>query len=301
MRSLLITGSNGLLGGKLVLAASRAYKVFGLDVHPESLIRHDRLEYSQGDITDRDRVLRQLEAVEPDAVIHTAAYTDVDGCELHFEKAYAVNVTGAEHVAAACKRLGIGMVHLSTDYVFDGMDGPYREEDPPKPLSAYGRMKLDSERLVLSLLPDAVVVRTMVLFGHLPHVRRNFVTWLKYKLENGERIRVVNDQYGTPTFADDLAKALLAVFEKGLRGLYHAAGSEWLDRHAFALQVADVFGLDGSLISETTSDQFKQPAPRPMKSGLKTDKLERDTGFRFKPLVDALLELKSQMATAART
>ncbi len=295
MRSLLITGSNGLLGGKLALTADRAYKVLGLDIQPESLILKDRMEYIRGDITDRSRILRQIEAARPDGVIHTAAYTDVDGCELHYDEAYAVNVSGAEHVASACKHLGVRMVHLSTDYVFDGVNGPYGEEDPPKPLSAYGRMKLESERIILNLLPEAVVARTMVLFGHLPHVRKNFVTWLKEELENGERIRVVNDQYGTPTFVDDLAEALLILFEKGFGGLYHAAGGEWLDRYAFALRVAEVFELDASLISETTSDQFEQPATRPMKSGLKTGKLQRDTGFRFKPLEEALLELKRQM------
>jgi len=295
LKSILITGSNGLLGNKLVSAATGRYRVVGLDLQSGPYVPPAPAEYIQGDVSDRERIFGQLREKKPDVVLHAAAFTDVDACESQYETAYAVNVRGTECIADACKRLGISLIHLSTDYVFDGARGPYAEDDKPCPLSAYGKMKWESERIVSSLLPDAVIARTMVLFGYAPHVRKNFVTWLIEKLGKRETVRVVNDQFGTPTFADDLAEALLALFEKGVRGIYHTAGSDYLDRHAFAVRIADVFGLDKSLIAATTSDRFVQPAPRPKKSGLKTQKLERDTGFRFRPLSGVLSLMKNQM------
>lgn len=295
MQTLLITGSNGLLGGKLVRAANGRYRIVGLDLQAASSVQAVPMDYIQGDITRLEKTVNQIGSAKPDCIIHTAAFTDVDGCETETEKAYAVNVRGAEHVAIACRRLGIPLVHLSTDYVFDGTNGPYAEEAVPHPLSAYGRMKFESEKLVQQHVPEAVVARTMVLFGFLPFVRNNFVTWLIGKLRKREGVRIVNDQYGTPTLADDLAEALLRLFEKHASGIFHTAGPDCLNRYDFAVKIAQGFGLDVKLISETTSSQFVQPAPRPMKSGLITSKLEMKTGFRFKPLGEALLHMKKQM------
>lgn len=295
MKSLFITGSNGLLGSKLVFAANGRYRITGLDLTADSFVRSVPMEYIQGDITDRKCIFKQISQKKPDVVLHTAAFTDVDACESHYDAAHAVNVDGAEHIADACKRLGIQLIHVSTDYVFNGNNGPYSEEDEPCPLSAYGRMKLESERIVQQTLPEAVIARTMVLFGYMPRIRKNFVTWLVEKLRNRDVVQIVNDQFGTPTYADDLAESLLVLYQKDARGIYHTAGPDCLSRHAFALQIADAFQLDASLISETTSNRFQQPAPRPMHSGLKTEKLTRDTGFTFMPLSQALLKLKEQM------
>jgi dTDP-4-dehydrorhamnose reductase len=297
VKSLLITGLNGLLGNRLLHAAGGRFRIAGLDLRPEPLDRSVLMEYAQADILDQERVLGLMRRISPDAVIHTAAFTEVDACESQFDQARAVNVLGAANVATACRETGAKLVHLSTDYVFDGGRGPYSEDDVPNPISAYGRMKLESEATVVSLLPDAVVARTMVLFGRAPLVRNNFVTWLVDALQNGKRVRIVKDQSGTPTFADDLALAILALIDGGQSGLYHAAGPDCLSRHAFALLIAEVFRLDRSLIDETTSESLNQPAPRPKRSGLTAGKLLRDTGFQFKPLREALEQLKRQTMT----
>jgi dTDP-4-dehydrorhamnose reductase len=295
MKSILITGSNGLLGNRLQHAASGRCRIACLDVQPGPHDAAVPAEYVQADILDLDGMVRLARRFKPDAVVHTAAFTDVDACESRYDEARAVNVLGAENVAKACKAAGARMVHLSTDYVFDGESGPYSEGDAPHPISAYGRMKLESEEAVASILPCSTVVRTMVLFGFAPLVRNNFVTWLIGELRNGKRVRIVTDQYGTPTFADDLASAVLALVDRDQNGLYHAANPDCMSRHAFALLIAGVFGLDPSLIDEATSEGLNQPAPRPKRSGLDAGRLARDTGFRFRPLRGALEELKKQI------
>jgi dTDP-4-dehydrorhamnose reductase len=296
MRAVCVTGGNGLLGLKLTELACRSYRVFSMDLQETPFRTFPNTEYVRCDVTDSDRVDAQLLAFKPDAVFHTAAFTDVDGCEIHPEAAWSVNVVGTRNAALACRRYGIRFIHLSTDYVFDGVAGPYSETDVPNPVSHYGRTKLESERIVQELLPDALIARTMVLFGYAPGVRSNFVTWLVQTLRRGTPVRIVTDQYGHPTLADDLARALLLMFEKHACGTVHAAGGEWLNRYDFAMKTAEVFGLDASLITPTTSDALKQAAPRPLRSGLKTDKIEHEFAFRFSTVVEGLRQVRDQMA-----
>jgi dTDP-4-dehydrorhamnose reductase len=298
MQTVAVSGSNGLLGRKLVRAAEARYRVLAMDVAEEPPVRSGRVEYVRCDVMDADLVARTLGTARPAWVFHTAAFTDVDACESHRETAWSVNVVGAENVALACAGLGARMVHLSTDYVFDGAHGPYTEIDTPNPISHYGATKLESERAVASVLPGALIVRTMVLYGFEPAVRPNFVTWLVAKLRRSEPVRIVTDQFGNPTLADDLAAALLVLSDRGAEGIFHAAGAEWLSRHAFALRVAEVFGLDCSLIAPTTSDAFRQPAPRPLRSGLYTEKIKTAYGLVLSPVSTGLEHVKHQMEAA---
>lgn len=295
MATLAVTGANGLLGQKLGLAAAGRHRVTGLDLHEAAAAPETLSDYIRCDITDPVQVDRALGSKLFDGVIHTAAFTDVDGCETRRGEARALNVGGAENVARACGRTGSRLVHVSTDYVFDGTSGPYSEADRPNPISQYGVTKLESERAVFRLAPGAAVARTMVLYGHARSVRPNFVTWLVASLRAGKPVRIVTDQFGHPTLADDLADAILVLFERGASGVYHAAGAEWLDRHAFALAVAAVFGLDSGLITPTTSDAFVQSAPRPLRSGLKTDKLFREFGVRLSSAAEGLAKMRLQM------
>jgi dTDP-4-dehydrorhamnose reductase len=295
MATLAVTGANGLLGQKLGLAAAGRHRVTGLDLQEAPAAPETLSDYVRCDVTDPVQVDRALGSRRFDGVIHTAAFTDVDGCESRYEEARAVNVGGAENVARACGRSGSRLVHLSTDYVFDGASGPYDEDDRPNPISRYGVTKLESERAVFRLEPGAVIARTMVLYGHARSVRPNFVTWLVARLRAGQPVRIVTDQFGHPTLADDLAGALLVLFERGASGVYHTAGSEWIDRHSFALAAAAAFGLDPGLITPTTSDAFVQPAPRPLCSGLKSDKLFRDYGIRLSTAAEGLAKMRLQM------
>ena len=295
MKTICVTGGNGLLGNKVLLAALGKYRLVSIDIQNDSIVCDDLLDYIRCDITDRQAIYDCILRANPDCVIHTAALTGVDQCEIDREKAWDVNVCGTENVVLACKKLNSKMIHLSSDYVFDGKNGPYSEEDKPNPINYYGRTKLESEDVVRDLLSNFVIARAMVLYGYLPGVRKNFVTWVVDSLRNGEEISVVTDQYGTPTYADDLAKALLVLFERNGIGIYHTSGSETINRYDFTLRVAEVFQLDSSLIKKTTSDRLKQPAPRPLKSGLRIDKIWRELGVTFSSVMEGLQVLKKQM------
>ena len=298
MRAVCVTGGNGLLGLKLTELACRSYRVLSMDLQESPSRAFPNMEYARCDVTDPDRVDALLLRFKPDAVFHTAAFTDVDGCEIHQEAAWSVNVVGTRNAALACRRLGIRLIHLSTDFVFDGIAGPYSETDAPNPVSHYGRTKLESERIVQTLLPGALIARTMVLYGFAPGVRNNFITWLVEALRLGNPVRIVTDQFGHPTLADDLARALLFLFGENASGIIHTAGSEWLSRYDFALKAADAFGLDASLITPTTSDVFKQQAPRPLRSGLKTEKIWNEYRFPFSPADEGLRLMRTQMTEA---
>ncbi|MFH1943668.1 MAG: dTDP-4-dehydrorhamnose reductase [bacterium] len=295
MKTICVTGGNGLLGGKVLAAALGRYRLVSVDLHETSTVSNQNLEYISSDITDKKRIYNDIVRSTPDCVIHGAAFTNVDGCERGRATVWDVNVRGTENVALACKALNIKMIHLSTDYVFDGKDGPYSEEDQPNPIGYYGITKLESEGVVRRLLEDYVIVRAMVLYGFAPGVRMNFVTWVVDRLRRGENISIVVDQYGTPTLADDLAEALLVIFEKDGTGIYHASGKEWMSRYDFTLRICEVFHLDPDLIVKTTTDRLNQAAPRPLRSGLKTDKIRREMGVRFSSVVDGLRTVKKQM------
>jgi dTDP-4-dehydrorhamnose reductase len=298
LRTVCVTGGNGLLGAKLTELAGRSSRVVSADIQDGPSVESHNLTYVRADITDPAQVDSLLRRAKPEAVFHTAAFTDVDGCETRREAAWSVNVSGTENLAAACRRHGVRLIHLSTDYVFDGIAGPYSETDEPNPVSYYGKTKLESERVVQSLLPDALIARTMVLYGYSAGARPNFVTWLVAALKRGTPVRIVTDQSGNPTLADDLARALLLMFERRASGIIHAAGGERMNRFDFALKTAGIFGLDASLISPTTSAEFKQAATRPLRSGLRTDKIEREFGFRFSTAAEGLRVVREQMDAA---
>ena len=295
METICVTGGNGLLGSKVIAAAQHAYHLVSIDLADRPLNPYGNMEYVQADICDSKAIHRAINRFNPSAVIHTAAFTHVDRCETERAQAWQVNVEGAGNVARACRSAAAKMIHVSTDYVFDGKNGPYSETDEPNPISYYGLTKLEGERAVLENHDNVAIARTMVLYGFVPGVRLNFITWLIEPLERGEKVSIVTDQYGNPTLADDLAEALVLLYEKDRNGIYHTAGNDWLNRYDTALLVADVFQLDACLIRKTTSARLRQPAPRPMQGGLVSDKLARETGFIFSDLHKGLEKLKEQM------
>ena len=275
---LLITGGNGLLGTKLIelcLRSGRARPV-SASRQPCSNGFLGAFDFFQVDVAEARATTELLERVRPRRVVHTAAMTDVDGCERAPEAAWRANVEGAASVARACRAVGAHLVHLSTEYVFDGRAGPYSEDDPTNPISVYGRTKLESEMIVRELCPSAAIARTTVLYGYASNARPNFVTWLIGQLRTGRTVRVVDDQIGSPTLADNLAEMCLALALGGASGVYHTVGADRLDRHAFARIVAEVFRLDAELIGPVSTASLNQAAPRPLRAGLRTEKLRRD-------------------------
>ncbi len=251
---LFVTGQTGLLGSKIVHCSNSK-------VYPQGWV----------DITT-EKIRRSIRRSNPDVVIHCAAFTDVDGCEVEKEKAWNVNVKGTENVAKACQEVDARMIYVSTDYVFDGENGMYKETDEPHPINYYGKTKLEGERKVKEICEDYVIARTSVLYGW--HERLNFVTWVIKQLKKNDKIQIVTDQYTSPTSADNLAEVLLEIAENNLHGVHHTAGSERVNRHDFTLKIAEVFDLDKGLITPIISEELDQIARRPRDSSLSIEKIK---------------------------
>ena len=273
MRRLLVTGSEGQLGRALLRAAPSA----GLESRGHDV---DTL-----DIRDSHAVDRLMTAWPPDVVVNCAAYTAVDQAEEDEGAAREVNADAVGVLADACNRSGSTLVHISTDYVFDGSAArPYREDDPPAPQSAYGRTKLEGERNAQRARRH-LVVRTAWLYGHGGH---NFVEAIRSQVENGaERLRVVSDQTGCPTFCDDLAVAILALAEVEADGIVHAVNSGHTTWHGFASEIVRRLGA-GVPVEPVPTSTFPRPALRPAYSVLDTDRLARLVGAPMPSWTDGL-------------
>jgi dTDP-4-dehydrorhamnose reductase len=232
------------------------------------------------DLLDPETVVRLLAETRPDWVINTAAVTNVDSCEVDRAAARRANVDVVANLVAACRQTGVGLAHLSTDYVFDGEAGPYKEGDATRPLSHYGELKLESEELVLQKLERAFVVRTMWLYGYVPGARPNMVTWPLETLARGEEMRIVADQWGNPTYGPDLASALIGLCASEAAGLWHMGGGSFMTRYEQVVELATFFGFDAGQIQQTTTAALAQPARRPLRSGLSTEAIERHLGCK---------------------
>ncbi len=275
---ILVVGAKGMLGQDLMaLLGDRGH---GIDI-------------GEIDITSPESVLKVIGELKPEVVINCAAYTDVDGCENNIETAMAVNGEGVGYLAMACRDMGSLLVHLSTDYIFDGGKGtPYVEDDAPCPLSIYGESKLAGE-MNAAFAPEHLIVRTQWLYGlH----GKNFVeTMLRLGAEKDE-LTVVDDQIGSPTWAIDLARAIVALIDAGCRGTYHAANAEYCSWNEFAKAIFEEAGLNVTVRPMTTTE-LNRPARRPLYSTLACDKLATDTGLHLQSWRDALrcyLELRSK-------
>ena len=297
MTKILITGANGLLGQKLVQFYEKqpGVQVIATGIgknrnSPGSFI------YRELDITSSERVNATLTECAPDVVINTAAMTQVDECELDPDNCQKLNVEAVRNLINACKKTDAFLIHLSTDFIFDGLSGPYKEEDLPNPLSKYAESKLESELLLdASGIPHAII-RTMLVYGIVQDMSRsNIILWVKKNLENGKGIKVVNDQWRTPTLAEDLAKGCALVAEKRALGTFHISGKDMLSPYDMAIATADFFDLDKSLIEEVDGSIFTQPAKRPAKTGFILDKAKRELGYEPVSFKEGLSILKSQL------
>jgi dTDP-4-dehydrorhamnose reductase len=228
----LITGAHGLLGQKLALvfAAETRWELLLTDLAARTFFINERFDYQQLDITSRADVKSLIAAYKPDVIINTAALTDVDACETDKVAAWRLNVDALKNLIIGARRIeGCRVVQISTDYIFDGRSGPFDEQSRPAPLSYYGKSKLAAENALLSSGVDCLVVRTQVLYGTGYEVRKNFVSWVLSQLEKGVPFKVVDDQTGNPTLADDLAWGVLKLIERRCGGVYHVSGPEAID------------------------------------------------------------------------
>jgi dTDP-4-dehydrorhamnose reductase len=286
----LIIGCNGLLGQSLTGSRPEGFDIHGVGIEPEAVLRGALASYRRADISVRADLEAAVRAVDPDWILNAAAITDVDKCEREPALAALINRDTVGWMAA----FGKPLVHVSTDYVFDGEAGPYAEDAPTGPLSVYGSTKLESEALALSGSPRSLVVRTMTLWGKAHGMKTSFVEFVRDSLKAGKTVRIVTDQYGNPTLAEDLATAIWKLIQGGRSGIYHVAGSEWNSRFEWAQAIAAYYGLDASLIHPCLTADLKQAARRPLRSGLKIDKLIRDTGFRPRDVAGQLARVEGR-------
>ncbi len=274
---ILITGAQGMLGSDLVPRLRE-------QVAPAELIAVD---IDGLDITVEDQVREKVNAIRPAVIINCAAYTDVDGCESERDLAFRVNAHGPGLLARAAVECRSLLVHISTDFVFDGTKGtPYTEQDEPNPVSAYGESKLAGEQAVRALGPEHLIVRTAWLYGRHG---RNFVETILRLAEGRDELSAVTDQTGSPTWTVQLASAIEALLRTGGRGTYHAVGRGECTRYEWAGEILRLAGKPRRLVPATT-EEFPRPARRPAYSALGCEKLTRDTGFRFCPWHRALAD-----------
>ena len=250
------------------------------------------------DITDHKRVMETVGSFKPSIIINAAAYTNVDKAEVEKEVAYKVNASAVGHLADAANTFDAKLIHISTDYIFDGEEGNYSEESLPSPINYYGKTKLAGENLIKSKLQDYAILRTQVLYGFATNVKKNFALWVIEKLSEGENIRIVDDQVGNPTLADELAFATLKVCQRNATGIYHVSGYETISRYEFARKIAKVFDLNLNLVKSVKSDEFEQPARRPKNSSFICLKTQTELGVNMPSVIDSLSLMKQQMKLA---
>ena len=243
------------------------------------------------DIQKEEDTVFKIEKLRPDIMVHIAAYTDVDGCELNEEKAFAVNAEGTKHVALTASRCQAKMVYLSTDYVFDGNKRePYLESDSPHPLNVYGRSKWKGEQYVQELVKDPLIVRTQWLFGRYG---KNFVTSILRQAEEKRVLSIVNDQIGSPTYTVDLAKTISALIQFDASGIFHVANSDLCTWYTFGQAILKLSGMDKVRMIPISSKELGRPAIRPSYSVLNCQKLKKKTGLTLRPWSEALKEYLS--------
>lgn len=263
-----ITGANGLLGQKAVSVFVRSWEVLGIDLHDVPLFDSSDAPYERVDFTDKETLLNSLQRFRPEVILNAGAFTNVDDCERERERARRANVGAVQNLVRYCLDKNCKLIQLSTDYLFDGKEGPYSEDAKESPVGYYGQTKYEAEQAIKSSLEDYLIARTNVLYGVAKDVRPNFVTWLINTLRAGKPVRIVTDQYNNPILADNLAEALHECAERNLNGVLNLGGGEYLSRYDFALRIAEVFELDQSLMIPIVTNDLGQIAPRPLRGGL---------------------------------
>ncbi len=298
MKKILITGANGLLGQKLVdLYLQHSDKQFiatakGPCRHPQK----DNLHYIDLDISNEVQVMEVLSNERPDCVINTAAMTNVDACETDKEGCDTLNIHAVQYLVNACNEIKAHLIHISTDFIFDGTHGPLSEEEIPNPISYYGLSKLKGEQIVITQSHHYAILRTVLVYGVVSDMSRsNIVLWAKGAFEKKQTLNVVNDQYRTPTLAEDLAMGCFLAESKNAEGIYHISGKDFFRIDELVMEVADFFGFDKGLINTTASTVLNQAAKRPPKTGFIIDKAQRELGYKPHSFREGLALIQSQL------
>lgn len=284
---LFVTGGSGLLGSKLAeIAIEKGYDVY-------SGYLDDPSSFGTGvkfDLNDFKSIEKSIENVLPDAIVHTAAMTNVDQCEENPVLAFRINALATKQISKIAKKKGIFLHYISTDYVFDGDRGNYLEDDEVNPIDVYGITKYVGEHWVDS------IGRTSMIYGARPAWGKiNFALWVLNKLKNHEEVKIVEDQFGSPTLNTNLASMVLEIVEKELKGVYHLAGGTRISRFDFTIKLADEFGYDQGLIKKIKMDQLTWKAKRPKDSSLNTKKASEVLSNKPNTIAQAIKILKGEI------
>jgi len=302
MNKILIIGASGLTGYQLAKLASTENIVSG--TYNNRPVDINNCKIYKLDKTNKEKTLKMLKKVNPDIVIDCTALHNVDFCEKNEEESKKVNVEATKFLAKTCKEINARMLFISTDYVYDGTDQSYTEESKPNPLNIYGKHKLDAEKEIIKAGTNYAIARTSLVFGWNPNELKglksssgktmNFVIWALGKLRDGENLKIVTDQYSTPTLTDNLAEFLLALANSDINGVLHTVGNECVNRYDFTLKIADIFNIDKVLITPVTSEMFNQVAKRPMRCCLDVNKAQRLLNVKPLSIEESLLKMKEQ-------
>ena len=282
MNRLLVIGAKGMLGRDLVpelLSSFPGDEVLGWDI-------------DEIDIRKEQETVAKIKRARPAIVINLAGHTDVDGCELNEQEAFAVNADGMRHIAMGVRQCGAKAIYLSTDYVFNGEKGsPYLEDDPPHPLNIYGRSKWKGEQYALELAGDGLVIRTQWLYGRHG---KNFVTAILRQANEKKVLSIVNDQIGAPTYTVDLSRAISLLVQKRASGIFHVTNNDFCSWYEFGQTVLRLSGAKEVEALPISSRELNRKAARPSYSVLSTKKFSRETGIELRPWTEALKDFLSE-------
>jgi dTDP-4-dehydrorhamnose reductase len=279
MKKLLIIGGSGLVGSTLIKYGIDEYEIFA--TYNKNKLSDNNIKTFKMDLFNNSNdIVELITKINPDVVVHTAAHSSVDLCETNPESANKLHIEITKDIANICAKINSKLIYFSTDWVFEGELGrKYTENDIPNPINYYGLTKLDAEKIILNCSSTNVVLRTAIIYGY--NKKSKFTNWILPFLSQNKIVDPFTDQYGNPTLVDDLVKAVLKIIQFDVKGLFHATGKTCLNRYEFALILADIFGLDKSLIKPVTKYEKKQDAPRPISTCLDSKKLEHLINFNF--------------------
>jgi dTDP-4-dehydrorhamnose reductase len=297
-KKVLITGSNGFIGQKMMteVLADKNFDLIALSRGSNRYSNPEGYLYIDGDVCNPEQMAEVISQHRPHFIIHTVAMANVEACEANIEACEQVNVEAVKTLVSLAEKYDSHLIHLSTDFIFDGKEGPYAETAIPHPLNEYGKSKLEAEKLIQASSIKWAIIRTILVYG-VPNDkdRSNLILWVKNSLEAGKKINVVTDHYRMPTLVEDLTKATLSIMDKQAKGIYHISGSEGYSIYDIAMQVAKFWNLDTSLIQPVDSSTIESAVCRPSYTGFVLDKAMADLDFRPHALKDGLALMKQQL------
>lgn len=297
MRKVLVIGASSKTSEAIVrhLDSENEHEIYLFALDSAKLVYPPKFEKKSVNYLDKKELKKQVYEIQPGIVINCAALTDVDKCEEDKNLASELNEKLVGNLTRICTVMESKLITFSTDYIFNGQNGPYTETDQPDPINYYGKSKHAGENLCITGSNDYAIIRTNVVFGFSQHQKKSFIDWLIDKFEEGKEFGVIEGQWCNPTLTDDLAQCVSKIISKNRKGVYHAAGTDWVNRYQIAKKVAQVFEFDENLVKPMSAKKLKQKARRPEKAGLVSLKAETDLNVKFASLETALEMYKFQL------